>query len=65
MHIPLEGRTSLNVSASHEGYVIKDIKTNLTSNLMVTGIYIRKFYDTINRHPLVFISLEEIRFPVY
>jgi hypothetical protein len=29
---------------------------------MVTGIYIRKCYDTIDRHRLVFIPLEEIRF---
>ena len=41
---------------------LKEIEKNLDGNLVVTGIYIRKCYDTIDRHRLVSIPLEEIRF---
>jgi hypothetical protein len=59
MHMTLEGRNSLNVLGVT---ALKEIEKNLYGNLVVTGIYIRKCYDTIDRHRLVLIPLEEIRF---
>lgn len=36
---------------------LKEIEKNLDGNLVVTGISIRKYYDTIDQHRLVFIPL--------
>lgn len=49
-------------SVSHGVTALKEIEKNLDGNLVVTGIYIRKCYDTIDRHRLIFIPSEEIRF---
>lgn len=55
MHRTLEGRNSLNVFRLARVTALKEIEKNLDGNLVLTGISIRKCYDTIDRHRLVFI----------
>jgi hypothetical protein len=56
----LEGRNSLNVFRLARVTALKEIEKNLDGNLVLTGISIRKCYDTINRHRLVFIPIRFI-----